>query len=129
VERTGAFDLSSRRHAIRSTFGFVSGTSTHRDRLDTIRSCEARYGRLIDPHTADGLFVGAMHREPDVPLVCLETALPAKFAETIAEAVGHAPDRPEAFRDLESRPRRFDIVDADVDAVKRIIASRALSHR
>ena len=61
--------------------GFVSGRSTHADRLATIRDIHAKYGVIIDPHTADGVKVGLAHREPGVPLICMETALPAKFAD------------------------------------------------
>ena len=58
--------------------GFVSGRSTHADRLATIRDIHAKYGVIIDPHTADGVKVGLAHREAGVPLVCLETALPVE---------------------------------------------------
>ena len=51
----------------------------------------------IDPHTADGVKVGLEQRDAGVPLICLETALPAKFAETILEALGREPERPAAF--------------------------------
>jgi threonine synthase len=118
----GSFDLSDLRGHITERFGFVSGTSTHADRVATIRETRERTGRLIDPHTADGLFVGRPYREDGVPLVCLETALPAKFAATIVEATGHPPDRPPAFVDIESRPQRFEVVDADPAQVKAIIA-------
>ena len=50
---------SSRRIA---DFGFVSGTSTHADRLATIRDTWQRFGIVIDTHTADGLKVGREHR-------------------------------------------------------------------
>lgn len=126
VERGGAFDLSARAADISERFGFVSGTSTHADRLATIRDTVTRTGRLVDPHTADGLFVGRRHQDLDIPLVCLETALPAKFAETITEAVGEAPPRPDGFADIESRPQRVTVVDADVAAVKAIIDRDAL---
>jgi threonine synthase len=43
---------------------------------------------MIDTHTADGLKVGSELRTPDMPMVVLETALPAKFEETIVEALG-----------------------------------------
>ena len=127
VDRTGSFDLSDRRHAIHERFGFVSGTSSHADRVATIRDTAMRAKRQIDPHTADGVFVGRQFREPGVRLVCLETALPAKFAETIEEALGTAPDRPAAFADIESRPQRFEVVDADVDVIKQIIVRDGLS--
>jgi threonine synthase len=101
--------------------GFVSGRSTHADRLATIRLVEAKYGVVIDPHSADGVKVGLEHREPGVPLVCLETALPAKFADTIREALGREPPRPAGFEALEALPQRFEVIAPDVDAVKRCI--------
>nr|MBP6355450.1 threonine synthase [Nitrosomonas sp.] len=69
-------------------------------------------------HTADGLKVGQAHREDGVPLICLETALPAKFAESIQEAIGHEPERPSGFENLESLPQRYVVKDADVHAIK-----------
>ena len=50
---------------------------------------------VVDPHTADGVKVGLEHRER-VLLICIETALPAKFAATIQEALGYEPKRPPA---------------------------------
>jgi threonine synthase len=104
---------------------FVSGKSTHADRLATIRAIHAEYGVVIDPHTADGVKVGLAHREAGVPLVCLETALPAKFAETIREALGREPARPAGFEKLEELPQRFDAAAPDAEAVKRYIAAHA----
>jgi threonine synthase len=106
--------------------GFVSGKSTHADRLATIRDVYHRSGTLIDPHTADGVKVGRDFREPGVPLICLETALPAKFATTIREAVGIEPPRPSAFADIESRPQRFTILPADAAQVAAYIAAHAI---
>ena len=98
--------------------GFASGKSTHADRLATIKSVYSKYGVIIDPHTADGVKVGLAHREAGVPLVCMETAQPAKFAATIREAIGLEPERPAAFRDIEKRPQRFAVVPPDAVAVK-----------
>jgi threonine synthase len=108
-----------------SSSGFVSGKSTHADRLATIRDVHRRFGTLIDPHTADGIKVGREFRDPGVPLICLETALPAKFAATIREAVGFEPPRPPAFEDLESRPQRCTALPADATAVGAFIAAHA----
>jgi threonine synthase len=105
--------------------GFVSGRSTHADRLATIRAVHAQYGVIIDPHTADGVKVGLEQREKGVPLICLETALPAKFAATIREALGRDPARPPGFEDLEQRPQRFEVMPPDAEAVKRYIAGHA----
>jgi len=102
--------------------GFVSGRSTHADRIATIRALHAKYGVIVDPHTADGVKVGLAHREAGVPLVCLETAQPAKFAETIREALGREPARPPGFDGIENLPQRFEVVPPDPEAVKAIIA-------
>jgi threonine synthase len=124
VDRDSGFNLaeSPLMGKIRE-FGFVSGFSTHANRLATIRDVYKRYGVMIDTHTADGVKVGLEHREPGVPLICLETAQPVKFAETIAEALGCAPDYPPAVRELEKLPQRVEVMSADADAVKQYIAA------
>jgi len=58
-------------------------------------------------------------------VVCIETALPAKFAATIREAIGRDPDRPEPYRDLEARPQRCTVLPADVEVIKAFIARHA----
>ncbi len=54
VEETGGFDLSTDRawEKVEEDSGFVSGRSTHDDRLETIRLVKRKYGQVIDPHTA-----------------------------------------------------------------------------
>jgi threonine synthase len=105
--------------------GFVSGRSTHADRLATIRDVYRRANVVIDPHTADGVKVGLELRTPGVPLVCLETALPAKFSATIREALGFEPARPAAYADLESKPQRCSVLPPDASRVKAYIAAHA----
>ena len=125
IDRGGEFDLTQTPFFARvRDFGFVSATSSHRDRLATIRSVYERYGVIVDTHTADGIKAGLAHRDPAVPLICLETAQPAKFAETIREALGRDPERPAAYADIESRPLRFDTMDPDPAAIERYIAAR-----
>ena len=126
VDKQGAFDLSQG-DAFRqiAQTGFISGSSTHADRLATIRMVWEKYGVMIDTHTADGVKVGLEHRETGVPLVCLETALAAKFAETLREALGREPERPAAYADIESRPQRFEVIDTDAEAVKSFIRKNA----
>jgi len=55
--------------------------------------------------------------------VCLETALPVKFAGTIREALGREPERPAELAGLEDRPQRYVVIEADVELVKRHIAA------
>jgi threonine synthase len=125
LEREGAFELERGEFARVAATGFVSGSSTHADRVATIRRVHEKYGVVVDPHTADGIKVGLEHREKNVPLVCLETAQPAKFSETIREALGREPGRPKGFEDIEKRPQRVEVMDVDTEAVKAFMARNA----
>jgi threonine synthase len=125
LQQGGAFTLSGDEKARIAGFGFVSGRSTHADRLATIRDADARFGVVIDTHTADGLKVGREHVQPGVTMIVLETALPVKFADTIQEALGRKPALPPALADLESRPKRFTVIQADVAVVKAFIEAHA----
>ena len=105
-------------------FGIVSGTSNHAARIATIHKLHQQYGVLVDTHTADGIKVGLEQREVGVPLICLETALPVKFSESIIEAIGQEPERPPGYENLENLPQRYVVMDADTDAVKAFIAEQ-----
>jgi len=106
--------------------GFASGKSSHADRVACIRRVHEKYGVTIDPHTADGMNVGLRDREPGVPLICLETALPVKFAETIREALGKEPPLPKGLEGLERLPQRVEVVEPDAAQVKRYIEAHAI---
>ncbi len=125
VDAGGSFDLSATPFfANLPRFGFVSGKSTHADRLTTIRRTYEKFGVMIDTHTADGLKVAQEHRAADMPMLVLETALPAKFEETIIEALGRAPERPAAMLGIENLPQRVEVMDVDAAAVKRFIVQQ-----
>ena len=123
LSERGFFDLSAdpafKDAAAR--YGFTSGRSTHADRLATIRDTDARFGTVIDTHTADGLKVAHENLQAGVPMIVLETALPIKFAETIVEALGREPERPARFEGIEALPKRVVVMPARVDAVKAFI--------
>ncbi len=129
VETHGGFDLSGypggdgdEFHKVKQ-YGFKSGKSTHDDRLATIRDVADDYGIVIDTHTADGIKVAKENLEPGVTMIVLETALAAKFNETILEALGRDADRPAGFDNIEALPQRFVVMPADVDQMKAYIAS------
>jgi threonine synthase len=122
LDTDGGFDFSGTPEFDRiQEFGFVSGRSTHANRVETIRDVAERYGVTIDPHTADGVSVARRNLREGVPMIVLETALPAKFADIVREALGTEPERPPAFEGIEDLPQRFDVVPADVDRVKDVI--------
>ncbi|MBC3872154.1 threonine synthase [Undibacterium flavidum] len=128
VETEGGFDLSGKPGSDGdefkkvAQFGFVSGKSVHADRLQTIRQVEQEFGITVDTHTADGIKVAREHLQANVPMIVLETALPAKFNETIQEALGRDAERPAGFENIESLPQRFEVMSADVTKMKAYIA-------
>ena len=126
LEKDGYFDLKDTPYFAKvKEFGVESGASHHAERLETIRSVYRQYNVMIDTHTADGLKVGLAHRDSGIPLVCLETALPAKFEETMREALGRNPDRPASYVGIEQLPQRFETLPPEVAAVQRFIETHS----
>jgi threonine synthase len=120
VDQGGAFDIKQLLPKL-ADYGFVSGSSNHANRMKTIREAHAKYAVTVDTHTADGLKVALEYREANVPMVVLETALPAKFEDAIVEALGHAPERPAALNGIEDLPQKHIVMDVDVAAIKNFI--------
>lgn len=118
VKSGQGFDLSDLMEAINKRYGFAAGKSSHQDRLNTIKRVYEEFGELVDPHTADGIKVARELQQPNEVIICAETALPAKFAETIVEAVGEVDmPRPEHTQGLEELPQKVTVLDNDADLV------------
>ena len=94
--------------------------------LTACRPCDAaaKYDVVIDTHTADGLKVALELFDKQTPMVVLETALPAKFEDSIVEALGQKPERPAALNNIEDLPQRFTVMDADAGAIKQFIVEK-----
>ena len=113
------FDMSDLMTNINGKYGFASGKSTHADRIATIKQVYAEDNQLIDPHTADGIKVARELRKEGEVIVCAETALPAKFAETITEAVGQLDiPRPKHTDNIESLAQYVTVLDNDANLVR-----------
>nr|QLG20255.1 threonine synthase [uncultured bacterium] len=124
IDAGGAFDLNTTPFMKRLPgFGFVSGSSTHADRLATICGIWQNHQIMIDPHTADGVKVAQDHNIKDLPTIILETAQAVKFAETIREALDRDPLRPAALEGIESLPQQVTTLPADTAAVKAFVAA------
>lgn len=120
VDKGGDFDIKHLMPKL-ADYGFVSGSSNHQNRMATIQQTKAKYDVVIDTHTADGLKVALEYRESGIPMVVLETALPAKFEDALVEALGEVPPRPDSLKGIEQLPQRFTVMDADVAAIKDFI--------
>ena len=125
VARDGGFASAATADRDRiAGFGLRSGRSTHADRAgDHPRRLAAASASSIDPHTADGLKVAREQRRGGEPMIVLETALPAKFAETIVEALGREPDVRRPLVGIEQLPALQGDAGGSADAVKRFIAA------
>lgn len=116
------FLLNAEEWAAVKASGFTASRSTHADRLACIKRVWDQYGFLVDPHTADGINAAMKERIPGVKTICLETALPAKFAATIKEAVGFEPPVPAGYEDLLEKPQKVLEMPADAQLVKNFLA-------
>ena len=118
----GGFALTESEMAQVRESGFVSAKSTHADRINTIREVFEKEGLIVDPHTADGIFAARQYVRAGVKMLSLETALPAKFAATIQEAIGAVPEVPSSYVGIENREQHVTVMPADVGAVKKFIS-------
>jgi threonine synthase len=121
VDQGGSFKLSEDEFDLISGFGFISSSSQHTNRIKLISNYFERFGIMIDPHTADGIKVALDHIDQDTPMIVLETALPIKFEQSILEATGKKPERPEGLKDIELLKQKLEILDNDVDLIRLFI--------
>jgi threonine synthase len=110
--------------------GIVSGSTIKRERYDAIKKIYNETGIIIDPHTANGAVVAEQYKREGVPMMCLATASPIKFEDSIKEALGQdiVLERPEQFRGIEDRPKRYVRMErGDVDSLKKFVAEHSIS--
>jgi threonine synthase len=105
---------------------FVSRSVDQPTTLKTIRSFYEETGYILDPHTAVGVRAGLDLREPDVPMVCLATAHPAKFGEAVFQALGREPELPPRLQGLAEREARCEVLEADTDVIKDYLHKNAI---
>lgn len=103
---------------------FAAGAGNTAETLATIKEYYARFGYLLDPHTAVGAAVAGRYSGTDSPVICLATAHPSKFPKAIADAVGKDVARHESIEKLKDLPTRMEILPSSVDAVKEYMESQ-----
>jgi threonine synthase len=107
-----------------SSEDFAATAVSVADTVQAIRSTYQTYGYVADPHTAVGLAAAARF-EARGTRICLATAHPAKFPETVNEAVGADVARHPALQALEGRESHTTRLPATVEAVKSFIEKHA----
>ena len=123
--KNGKIDLSGHQDQIRRDFAAtaVSGSEV----IETIASFHREHDYILDPHTAVGVKAAQKFKTIGVPMVCLATAPPAKFGETVAAAIGKPPQVPEALAGILDKPSRCEIMDADKTQIQDFVAKNALT--
>ena len=105
---------------------FLSCSVNQEETLATIAAFHKETGYLLDPHTAVGVKAALKCVVADQTTICLATAHPAKFGEAVLKATGESPALPPSLQGIEKLPSRCEIMDADIEAVKRFIKGKAL---
>ena len=119
----GGFELSQGALSrLRETYD--SGRASEAETQATIRRVFAETDMLICPHTAVGLKVAEEHLDPEVAMVTLATAHPAKFPDAVEAATGIRPPLPERLANLYDLPERVAEVPNDLAALKDLIRGR-----
>jgi threonine synthase len=101
----------------------VAGASDTPHTLAAIKHIHAKYGYLLDPHTAAGVFVAGQFNELDDPMICLATAHPAKFPDAIEDATGEDLAHHPMLDALEKAPTRCEVIANSPAAVKTYLAA------
>ena len=122
LDTTGTLDLSDHQPRFLAEFGMVSGTSTHEDRVATIRAVYEKSGVVIDPHTADGVTVARGYQKPNQPMLVLETAKPEKFGDIVQEALDFEPELLSEYAKLLELEQHTVEMGVDATALREYIA-------
>ena len=116
--QSGRLALDAGQHA-RLREVFAGHRLDDRETLATMAALHRETGELIDPHSAIGLAAArAVRLDPDVAVVALATAHPAKFPDAVEKATGRRPALPPGLGDLYRREERFTVLANDLGAVE-----------
>jgi threonine synthase len=75
----------------------------------------------LDPHSAIAIQAGLAHAVPEMPMLAMATAHPAKFASAIEQAIKQPPPLPEQLSGLAALPQRKIRLPATQAAVRQFI--------
>lgn len=121
---TGKLDLSSACDQIRRDF--VATAASEDEVLGTIQRFYKDHGYILDPHTAVGVHAALIHQQEGIPVICLSTAHPAKFGETVEKAIGIPPEMPPALAALAGKPSRCALMEPDRNLIQDFIRQHGL---
>ncbi len=124
LKQSGAFQISEAAMKMIKR-DFRAGRATEKQVAATIRDTLSETGYLLDPHTATAVHVAKKYEKTNSPMVVLSTAHPAKFPDAVKSACAIDPALPVWLADLMNREERFDVLEAELDAVETFIGKHA----
>lgn len=128
LAQAGSFKISANAMTALAAH-YDSGMADEATTSETISRTLAERAELLCPHSAVGVHVGDEHarRAPEVPMITLATAHPAKFPDAVEAATAIRPPLPARMADLFDRPERMTKAPNDLVALEAIIRERRTS--
>ncbi len=103
----------------------ISGVSyTDEEIADGIRACLSNNNYLLDPHGACGYLALKKGLTEDEKGIFLETAHPAKFADTVEEIIGKKVEIPQKLQEFMKGEKQSIEMGADFDGFKEFLMGR-----
>jgi threonine synthase len=127
LQQSGRFELDRALAPLRADFEAASASAT--DVADVIRTTRRASGYLLDPHTACAMVAARKTARPQVPMIVLATAHPAKFPDALQAITGERPPLPDRLAGLMTSPERFSVLPNDLAAVQRFVTERVKANQ
>lgn len=109
----------------KATANFKGMALSDQETKEIIQQYYKESAYLADPHTAVGIATAQKYRNPEIPMVTVATAHPAKFPDAIKQATGITPALPLALADLYERKERYEILPADLKKIEDSVRATA----
>ena len=119
----GYFDLSNTQLEILRKF-FKASSCSESETLSIIKDIYEKYKYIIDPHTATAVKPLLKDEYKKEVNFCFETAHPSKFPIAISKAINQNPELPNEFLKIKGREEKFDILDNDLNLIKKYILEK-----
>jgi len=122
IKENGKYIIDQKKSNIINN-NFLSSRMSEEEVLKTINTVYEKYSIVLDPHSAIGY--GAFDKiNLNGNNIVLATAHPCKFPDAIKKAINLKADLPEELMFVLNEEEKFDIIDNDVDKVKKHIKER-----
>jgi len=104
---------------------YQAGSANDSETIAAIARTYGESGIIVDPHTAVGLAVAEkLAATPKAPVVALATAHPAKFADSVGQAIEKAKEFPSQLARIMTLEERYTVLPNELGAVRNFVLER-----